>query len=132
VADALARATGQHYDVPDVVAAPQQWSYRSAVQPAVSAGALGYREPGSNEVAALESDPTANEGVNAAWRALLEIGPASRHASIREVAIRGTTEGEALVALIASGKESAALDLGHRLVESGVAGVAWAPYDPRG
>ena len=132
LADALARATGEQIAVPEVVAAPEQWSYRSAVQPAVSAGALGYREPGSNEVVPLEHDPSANEAVNSAWRTLTELGLAIPQAAIREVAIRGNSGGEALIALIAKGQESAALDLGHRLVERGVAGVAWAPYDPRG
>ena len=160
VRDALARATGEPVEVGPVTPAPALWGYRNAVQPAVGAG-LGYRLPGSEELVALDSDPTANRGVNEAWAVLRGLGvggpggkeprsasggtsvpagaaqttsgkPPTRVPRLAEVAIRANDEGEALVALIGSGPSSAALDLAHRLVERGISGVSWAPYDPRG
>jgi len=131
IADAGARALKRSLDVPPVRASPQQLAYRNAVQPAVGGNGLGYRRPASDEVVILAADPTANAAVNAAWAALLAV-EAPRHYGLREVAIRGNDEGEALVALIGTGQPQRSLDLGHRLVGAGVAGVAFSPYDPRG
>ena len=136
--DAWRRAVGASApvpDVPDVVASPQVWGYRSAVQPALAerdeetSGGLGYRRPGTHEVVVLEHDPTANAACRAAWAAV-----AARRwpGGVREVAIRGNDQGEALVALIATTPARALLDAAHGLVGAGVAGVALAPYDPRG
>src|SRR5690606_28961852 len=131
IADAGARALKRSLDVPPVRASPQQLAYRNAVQPAVGGNGLGYRRPASDEVVILAADPTANAAVNAAWAALLAV-EAPRHYGLREVAIRGNDEGQALVALIGTGQPQRSLDLGHRLVGAGVAGVAFSPYDPRG
>jgi tRNA (uracil-5-)-methyltransferase/23S rRNA (uracil1939-C5)-methyltransferase len=108
---------------------PSVWHYRSAVQPAVRGGRLGYRRPGSERVVALDADPTAYPSVNEAWRALRR---ADLPRSVREVALRGNDRGEALAALIAAAPARELLDLGHRLVAAGLTGVALAPHDPRG
>ena len=145
VEDALGRALRRTVGSPAVRAAPTRLAYRAAVQPAVAGEGLGYRRPGSSDVVLLEDDPTALPSVNAAWRALIETG-APRQPGLREVAIRGNdaarddvsaddglpSTGEALVALIGTGSAAQYLDLAHRLVGAGVAGVAFAPYDPRG
>jgi 23S rRNA (uracil1939-C5)-methyltransferase len=141
-------------EVPQVAPSPQPWGYRSAIQPAVastgSPTALGYRRPGAHEVVALDEDPTANPACAAAWAAVTSVG---LPAGVREVAIRGNDDGEALLALVATvparsaRREPAAsdrreepdgrepgdpLETAHALVRAGVAGVALAPYDPRG
>jgi tRNA/tmRNA/rRNA uracil-C5-methylase (TrmA/RlmC/RlmD family) len=141
-------------EVPAVVPSPQAWGYRNAIQPAVvppsvpasrsapgSASApdptsapeprtpLGYRRPGAHEVVALSEDPTANAACAAAWAAAAAVGLPR---GVREVAIRGNDAGEALLALIATGEARDALDTAHELVRAGVAGVALAPFDPRG
>lgn len=131
VRDAVTRALKRELAVPPVRASPRQLGYRNAVQPAVGGNGLGYRRPGSDEVVILESDPTAYASVNAAWLSLLQVD-AARHYGLREVAIRGNDDGEALVALIGTGQAQRSLDLGHQLVGAGVAGVAFAPFDPRG
>ena len=122
-------------DVAAVVASPQTWGYRNAIQPAVAAGSaecgsvLGYRRPGSNDLVALSDDPSANEACRAAWRAVTE---RRWPGGVREVAIRGNDAGQALVALIATTPAKPLLDAAHAMVEAGVAGVALAPFDPRG
>lgn len=131
LADALARAGVAAGAVPAVRPAPAQLAYRSVVQPAVVPAGLGYRRPGSDEVVVLDGDPTAYLGVATAWSALTATG-APRRRDLREVVIRANDAGEALVALIGVGAASAYLDLGHRLLEAGAAGVSFAPYDPRG
>jgi tRNA/tmRNA/rRNA uracil-C5-methylase (TrmA/RlmC/RlmD family) len=96
----------------DVVASPEVWGYRNAIQPAVASTAqgvaeaavdatrLGYRRPGGHDVVALPDDPTANEACRAAWTAL-EGERLPR--GVVEVAIRGNDAGEALATLIATG-----------------------------
>lgn len=152
VEDALRRARGQPLASPPVTPAPRTWGYRNAVQPAVAAG-LGYRRPGTAEVVLLDEDPTANAGLNLAWRTVVAVGEATgglfrgpwpgtsgevarpagaARARVAEIAFRSNDAGETLLALIGTGPGSAALDLAHKLVEAGIAGVSWAPYDPRG
>lgn len=148
-------------EVPPVAPSPRPWGYRSAIQPAVASSGtpatLGYRRPGAHEVVPLDDDPTANAACAAAWAAVAAVG---LPAGVREVAIRGNDEGEALIALVAAvparsprgpragprasqaarpGRDPLAegdpgdpLDTAHALVRAGVAGVALAPYDPRG
>jgi tRNA/tmRNA/rRNA uracil-C5-methylase (TrmA/RlmC/RlmD family) len=113
---------------PAVVAAPATWAYRSAVQPAVRGGRLGYRREGSRQVVLLDEDPTAMPSVAAAWRRLVRSGLPG---SVQEVAIRGNDRGEALVALVATAPAADLLDLAHGLVGEAIAGVALAPHDPR-
>lgn len=108
---------------------PRVWGYRSAVQPAVRGGRLGYRRAGSDHVVPLDADPTAMPSVDDAWRVLTAAG---LPAGVREVALRGNDHGEALAAWVADVPARELLDLGHRLVDAGVAGVALAPWDPRG
>lgn len=134
-------------DTPPVVPSPAAWGYRGAIQPAVvrtpseagealggeggdlPATRLGYRRPGAHELVELDADPTANPACVAAWDALR----AQRlPRGVIELAIRGNDDGEALVALIATGAPRDALDAAHALVRAGVAGVALAPHDPRG
>ena len=99
------------------------------MQPAVRRGRLGYRRAGSDDVVPLDADPTAMPSVNEAWRALAAAGLPG---DVREVALRGNDRGEALAALVADVPARELLDLGHRLVGAGLAGVALAPWDPRG
>ena len=146
VADALSRARAQARraddglaaaprltpaDVPAVVAAPAPWGYRNSVQPAAAAAGLGYRLPGSNEVLVLGADPSATSGVNAAWAQALSVR-ANRAAGIHELVIRANDAGEALVALVSNAPARKLIPLAHALVQTGVAGVVHAPYDPRG
>lgn len=119
-----------------VVASPQRWGYRNAVQPAVVVDArdghgcgLGYRVPGSHAVVTLEGDPTASPACQAAWDA---VRGQRWPAGLREVAIRGNDAGEALVALVATTPARDLLDAAHAVVASGVAGVSRAPFDERG
>jgi tRNA/tmRNA/rRNA uracil-C5-methylase (TrmA/RlmC/RlmD family) len=112
-----------------VVPSPDVWAYRSAVQPAVRDGRLGYRREGAREVVVLDEDPTAMPSVAAAWRRLAAAGLPR---SVQEVAVRGNERGEALVALVATAPAPALLDLAHGLTGDAIAGVALAPHDPRG
>ncbi|MFU8887874.1 MAG: class I SAM-dependent RNA methyltransferase [Trueperaceae bacterium] len=143
-------------EVPPVAPSPRTWGYRSAVQPAVAVAgtpaALGYRRPGAHDVVPLDEDPTANPACAAAWNAVTSVG---LPAGVREVAIRGNDDGEALIALVAAvparaprghrasparaqrdpsseGDPGDPLETAHALVRAGVAGVALAPYDARG
>ena len=148
-------------EVPTVTPSPRPWGYRSAIQPAVASSGtpatLGYRRPGAHDVVPLDADPTANPACAAAWAAVTSVG---LPAGVREVAIRGNDDGEALIALVAAvparaprgpragprgshaarprrgtpaaGDPGDPLETGHALVRAGVAGVALAPYDPRG
>jgi len=144
VADALARALGpaaaELPPVPELRPSPAVWRYRNVVQPAVAwygeDARLGYRRPGSSEVVPLTTDPVATPAVDAAWRTVREVLSAAARAGraprVLEVVIRANDEGEALVALVGPGEARRALDLGHRLVDAGITGAAWAPADPRG
>ena len=155
--DALSRALGhsnkhnnRHGDgasgavsgvpISPVVAAPEPWGYRSAVQPAVqpaasrlietaSGTALGYRQPQTDTFVPLEDDPTANAGLNRAWTHLQEKGLPK---GVRELALRGNDAGEVLVCLIASASAKNYLDAAHGLLSDGIVGVSYAQYDPRG
>ena len=146
VLDAWRRATAgaPAPALPPLVPSPALWGYRNAIQPALSTGgapdtrdrstagagtALGYRRPGSHELITLADDPTANAACRAAWRAVTEL---TWPAGVREVAIRGNDDAQALVAVIATTPARALLDAAHALVGKGVAGVSHAPFDPRG
>ncbi len=130
VGDALRRAGAGDREVPPVRPSPDTWGYRSAVQPAVFRRGLGYRLGGSHRVVALETDPVANDAVNAAWRVLADRLAQLR--GVREVALRGNDDGDALVALITTLPERELVPLAHELLRLGLRGVAHAPYDPRG
>lgn len=141
VADALSRARAlagdrasprlAPEDVTGVVPAPNEWSYRSSVQPAASPEGLGYRLPATMEVVVLGEDPVATPAVRAAWQLALELG-ANRAAGAHELVIRANDAGEALVAIVSSAASRALLDLAHAFVKGGVTGVMYAPFDPRG
>ena len=140
--DALLRALKHNeqkkVQILPVIAAPEPWGYRSAVQPAVSriepgtAGAgtaLGYRQPQTDLFVALEHDPAANAGLNRVWRCLQERGLPK---GVRELALRGNDAGEVLLCLIASASARNYLNAAHALLTDGVVGVSYAQYDPRG
>lgn len=129
VEDALRRALRREVEVPAVRPSPREWGYRSAVQPVVARGGLGYRRPGGREVVVLEEDPSANEALRAAWDVLRAEPPPK---GVKEVALRGTDDGEALAALVAVPSPRALIDYAHALVRAGLTGVAHAAYDPRG
>ena len=123
-------------EVPEVEPSPAPWGYRNAIQPAVgapvgpdAAAPLGYRRPGSHEVVVLPHDPTANAACAAAWVIVRSVRLPK---GVREIAIRGNDDGEALVALVATTGARDALDAAHALVRAGVSGVGLAPHDPRG
>ncbi len=132
-ADALSRALKRGVSTSPVIAAPEPWSYRSAVQPAVSRTAaetaLGYRQPQTDMFVALEHDPVANAGLNRVWRHLQEKGLPK---GVRELVLRGNDAGEVLLCLIASASARNYLDAAHALLTDGVVGVSYAQYDPRG
>ena len=131
--DALLRALKRNVQILPVIAAPEPWGYRSAVQPAVSrtapGTALGYRQPQTDIFVALEHDPTANAGLNRVWRCLQEKGLPK---GVRELVLRGNDAGEVLLCLIASASAKNYLDAAHTLLGDGVVGVSYAQYDPRG
>ncbi len=133
VEDALERALKRSLRVLPVTPAPAPWGYRSAVQPAVqrsaSSTALGYRRPETDALVLLTHDPAANEGVNRVWALLGEVGLPK---GVREVALRANDAGEALVCFVAGASARNYLDAAHDLVRRGVAGVSYAPFDPRG
>lgn len=130
LADAARRAgVGLPREASEVVASPNVWGYRSAVQPAVRNGQLGYRREESHEVVVMDGDPSGNEGANRAWSLLASAGLPN---AVQEVAIRANDAGEALVALVSTAPAKALLHLAHGLVAAGIAGVASAPHDPRG
>ncbi len=134
VVDSLRRARGQggaEPAVPPVRPAPREWGYRSVIQPATSHAGLGYRWPGSSDVVVLGEDPTATDAVNAAWRVAVELR-AHMAVGARELVIRANDAGEALLAIVTTAPARKLLPLAHALVHAGVAGVASAPYDPRG
>ena len=141
--DALSRALG-HKDsggggvqILPVIAAPEPWGYRSAVQPAVSRTglevgsgvALGYRRPQTDTFVSLTHDPAANAGLNRVWRCLQEKGLPK---GVRELALRGNDAGDVLLCLIASASAKNYLDAAHTLLADGVVGVSYAHHDPRG
>lgn len=136
--DALSRALageeGRQDDalaelVQPVTPSPEQWGYRNTVQPVVTAEGLGYRLPLSHQTITLSEDATANDAIRKAWSLLVAEGLPK---GIREVAFRGNDQGEALVALIASGPARELLDYAHGLVQKGISGVSYAKFDKRG
>ena len=129
IEDALSRALRREVEVVKVRPAPEQWHYRSAVQPVVSKAALGYRKPESHEVVVLNDDASANETLNALWQAW---GNLDVPKGVREVALRANDEGDTLVCLIATTSARNLLDFAHRLLDAGVTGVSYARHDPRG
>jgi tRNA/tmRNA/rRNA uracil-C5-methylase (TrmA/RlmC/RlmD family) len=112
-----------------VTPSPAEWRYRNTVQPVVTAEGLGYRLPLSHRTQTLVDDPVANEAIRSAWSLLLGEGLPK---GVREVAFRGNDQGEALVALIASGPARELLDYAHGLVQKGISGVSYARFDRRG
>lgn len=133
VKDALERSLKRTVSVPPVIAAPAPWGYRHAVQPAVSrttgGASLGYRVPETHDLIPLQSDPTARDGINRVWNLFQVESPPK---GVREVAFRSNDAGEVLLCLIASASARNYLDFAHNLVGQGVAGVAYASFDPRG
>lgn len=132
VIDALRRALqGDEWPgtVAATVASPETWNYRNTVQPVVLKGRLGYRKPASNEVVLLDGDPVANQAIRTAWQTVQEAGIAK---GVREIVFRGVDSGEALLVLVASASARNFLDYAHDLVARGIAGVAYAEFDPRG
>ena len=134
VEDALERALRREVEVPKVRPAPEQWHYRSAIQPVVgktgaSKAGLGYRRPESHEVVVLENDPVANESLNNVWRAWKRLDVPK---GVREMVLRGNDSGEVVACLIATTSARNLLDFAHRLLEIGVVGVGYAKHDARG
>lgn len=132
VVDALRRAVRGPQELPEVApvhAAPEQWNYRSAVQPVVVGGRLGYRLPNSDSAVPLDRDPVANEALDWAWQ---EIGRRPSPKGVRELAMRGNDRGETLLALVATSPQRTLLSYAHDLVRDGVAGVTYARFDARG
>ena len=132
VADALKRATSGSADLKEIgpiTASPRIWGYRSAVQPAVSGGGLGYRLPASDRVVRLEEDPVANRAIREAWK---EVSTRGLPKGVREVAFRGNDAGEVLLALVATSPQRTLLPFAHELVRAGIHGVSYARYDARG
>ena len=129
VRDALSRSLKREVEVPPVRPAPLLWRYRSAVQPAVTPGGLGYREPESHEAVVLASDPVANEAINNVWEVW---GRLRVPKGVREVVFRGNDRGEVLASLVATAPAKTLLPFAHELIKAGLTGVSYAPHDPRG
>ncbi len=128
---------GGHVKILPVIAAPEPWGYRSAVQPAVSrivsatgsTTVLGYRQPQTDTFVALTHDPVANAALNRVWQCVTERGLPK---GVRELVLRGNDAGEVLLCLIASASAKNYLNAAHTLLADGVVGVSYAQYDPRG
>lgn len=131
VADSLHRVGLPDAAVPELVAAPLPWGYRSVVQPACDPAGLGYRRPGSGQVVVQGEDEVATSAVNTAWRLALELR-AHRAVGAHELVIRANDDGQALIAIVSSAPARKLLPLAHALVGAGIHGVSSAPYDPRG
>ncbi len=141
VADALSRARAlagdrssarvAPEDVTGVVPAPSEWRYRSSVQPAAAPEGLGYRLPASSSVVVLDEDPVATPAVQAAWQ-LAITSKAHRATGTHELVIRANDAGESLISIVSRAATRELLDLAHALVNAGVAGVMYAPFDARG
>lgn len=133
VEDALSRGFDRDIGVPQLVSAQQPWHYRNTVQPAAEQGALGYREPGSQDLVRLDADPVAREPINRVWQEWLELATDKRRVKgVREVVFRCNDDGEVLLCLVASASARNYLDTAHALVRGGVTGVSYAEHDPRG
>ena len=129
VGDALSRSLRREVEVPEVRAAPEIWHYRSSVQPVVKRKELGYREPESQEVVLLKSDPVANEAINNVWQAWSSLEPPK---GVRELVLRGNDAGDVLASFIATTSAKNLLPFAHDLLRTGVKGVSYAPFDRRG
>ena len=129
VGDALSRSLRREVEVGEVRAAPEIWRYRSSVQPVVKRKELGYREPESQDVVLLESDPVANEAINNVWQAWSSLEPPK---GIRELVLRGNDDGDVLASFIATTSAKNLLPFAHDLLRAGVKGVSYAPFDRRG
>ena len=133
VSDALKRATGKDYTVPELTPSPHIWHYRHAVQPAATPSGLGYRHQDSRQVEVLEGgDPTAHRAINSAWSRWSEVALGKGGKGVAEVAYRCNDAGEVLACLIARASPRNYLGVAHELIRRGYAGVAYAAYDPRG
>ncbi len=129
VRDALQRARGPEADLLETVPSPKLWNYRNTVQPVATKAGLGYRRLESHEVVILDDDPVANEAIGRVWRLWSDLKAPK---GIRELVLRGNEGGEVLAAFIATASARSLLPFAHTLLEAGVAGVGYAPHDPRG
>jgi tRNA/tmRNA/rRNA uracil-C5-methylase (TrmA/RlmC/RlmD family) len=129
VKDALSRSLKREVDIPNVQAAPRIWHYRHIVQPAVTRDGLGYRTEGSHEIIVLENDPTAHVTINGFWKQWRNLGAPK---GIHEIALRSNDEGDLLLTLIAKASAKNYLGFSHHLVNEGISGVSYAPFDERG
>lgn len=114
-----------------ITRSPNEWHYRNTVQPAVlRREGLGYRAPGTHDIQVLPSDPVAFPALNTAWALLAE--RVRSLGGVREVVLRSNRVGDTLVAFVATEPARNYHALAHELVQHGVAGVSYAPFDPRG
>lgn len=129
VKDAMHRAGLQTEPTPvDVTPSPLVWGYRNVVQPAVTKDGLGYRRPDTHDTVTLDRDPTANDALQAAWKALLEVSltPA------REIVLRGNDQGDVLAAAIVPVADDTTLSWAKTLLRGPVTGVAVAAETQKG
>ncbi len=129
VADALERSLKRGVEVPQVRPAPQPWHYRSAVQPVAVRAGLGYRLPESHEVVLLARDPVANPAIDVVWKRWPDLDAPK---GVREVVFRGNDRGEVLASLVATTSAKNLVSFAHELLNVGVVGVSYAPFDARG
>ena len=111
-----------------VAASPNIWRYRAVIQPAVTPDGLGYRQPDSHQTVTLETDPTANHALQAAW-AMLQ-NQTLRHA--REIVLRGNDNGDVLAAAIVPVANDETLAWAKGLLQEPVVGVAVASETTQG
>lgn len=129
IIDALKRNLKQEFNVPEVIAAPDIWHYRHAVQAAATQNGLGYRQPQSHKVIALPKDPTAHKSINYFWQ---HCKNELTYKGIKEVAFRCNTEGEVIICLLATASAKNYLSLAHKLLKNGFKGVSYSHFSDKG
>ncbi len=128
IKDAMHRALKEDLVVKKPIAAPKIWNYRSTVQPLVNKQGLGYRQPNTNEAVILKNDPVANLAINEIWQKLAKTNIPK---GIREMVFRAN-DSEILVSLIATASARNYMNFAYKLLDIGVSGISYAPYDSRG
>ena len=132
VQDSLTRSLKREIDIPSVKAAPKIWHYRHTIQPVVikqETLALGYREEGTHDAVALHNDPTAHQAINQLWETWPSLNAPK---GIHEIVLRSNDEGDILLSFIAKASAKNYIGFSHHLVQEGVVGVSYAPFDERG
>lgn len=127
VRDALRRVGGVETDLLPLARSPRILGYRTAAQYGVISGVgLGAHQTGSRTLLPIESDPLASPPVADA----IQILNSQPLPGVRDVAIRGSLlEGRAVAGLLGD-MRGPYERIARRLVDAGLAGVAWGLRKP--